>query len=247
MVLTLGYSAPTDFRQSPHVAAGTVAFNGLQRKFLQISLSDNVEIKAFSPKKERYLSNLVFHVAFVSAKKLNTHPYEAKDLSELLKQSFTNQYFAVGQPVLAQWDGNNLVFTVESLDLMDLNDTPDGKKHKKRTLEHGVLMPNTSVYVQKSPSSQIKISGGESTHQKQLFSPKFKFEDMGIGGLDQEFGNIFRRAFASRILPTAVIKKLGINHVRGNANNLMPRYFAVRTTWDRKDLNGTSNREDAEW
>ena len=38
---------------------------------------------------------------------------------------------------------------------------------------------------------------------------------MGIGGLDLEFGAIFRRAFASRIFPPALVEKIGIQHVRG--------------------------------
>ncbi len=38
---------------------------------------------------------------------------------------------------------------------------------------------------------------------------------MGIGGLDSEFSSIFRRAFASRIFPPALVEKLGIQHVKG--------------------------------
>ena len=38
---------------------------------------------------------------------------------------------------------------------------------------------------------------------------------MGIGGLDAEFGSIFRRAFASRLFPPTVIAQLGIKHVKG--------------------------------
>ena len=38
---------------------------------------------------------------------------------------------------------------------------------------------------------------------------------MGIGGLDEEFSAIFRRAFASRIFPASLVEKLGIQHVRG--------------------------------
>lgn len=38
---------------------------------------------------------------------------------------------------------------------------------------------------------------------------------MGIGGLDAEFGVLFRRAFASRLFPTSVIQQLGIKHVKG--------------------------------
>jgi vesicle-fusing ATPase len=38
---------------------------------------------------------------------------------------------------------------------------------------------------------------------------------MGIGGLDVQFGDIFRRAFASRTFPPALLNKLGIHHVKG--------------------------------
>jgi vesicle-fusing ATPase len=38
---------------------------------------------------------------------------------------------------------------------------------------------------------------------------------MGIGGLDAELTNIFRRAFASRRFPPSVIEKFGIKHVKG--------------------------------
>ena len=38
---------------------------------------------------------------------------------------------------------------------------------------------------------------------------------MGIGGLDSEFATIFRRAFASRVFPPALVEKLGIQHVKG--------------------------------
>jgi hypothetical protein len=48
-----------------------------------------------------------------------------------------------------------------------------------------------------------------------IIAPNFKFEEMGIGGLDEEFGAIFRRAFASRVFPPALVEKLGIQHVKG--------------------------------
>ena len=38
---------------------------------------------------------------------------------------------------------------------------------------------------------------------------------MGIGGLNKELGDIFRRAFASRRFPPAVLEQLGIKHVKG--------------------------------
>jgi len=38
---------------------------------------------------------------------------------------------------------------------------------------------------------------------------------MGVGGLNKELSDIFRRAFASRRFPPAVLQKYGISHVKG--------------------------------
>ena len=56
-----------------------------------------------------------------------------------------------------------------------------------------------------------------------ILAPNFKFEDMGIGGLDSEFSAIFRRAFASRIFPPGLVDKLGIQHVKGESGLPTPK------------------------
>ena len=48
-----------------------------------------------------------------------------------------------------------------------------------------------------------------------ILNPEFDFQKMGIGGLDNEFSMIFRRAFASRVLSPDLIDQLGSKHVRG--------------------------------
>ena len=47
-----------------------------------------------------------------------------------------------------------------------------------------------------------------------LINPDWDFKKMGIGGLDKEFSDIFRRAFASRVFPPDVVERLGMKHVR---------------------------------
>lgn len=42
-----------------------------------------------------------------------------------------------------------------------------------------------------------------------IINPNFDFNKMGIGGLDNEFNAIFRRAFASRVFPQEIIEQLG--------------------------------------
>ncbi|XP_030610228.1 vesicle-fusing ATPase-like [Archocentrus centrarchus] len=51
--------------------------------------------------------------------------------------------------------------------------------------------------------------------RQSIISPDWNFEKMGIGGLDKEFSDIFRRAFASRVFPPDLVEKMGCKHVKG--------------------------------
>jgi vesicle-fusing ATPase len=80
----------------------------------------------------------------------------------------------------------------------------------------GLLAPDTHFQFETAGNSGFKIinqQGGQSTN---IFKGKdLNFQKLGIGGLDAEFQDIFRRAFASRVFPPHIIAKLGIPHVKG--------------------------------
>ena len=48
-----------------------------------------------------------------------------------------------------------------------------------------------------------------------IINPEWNFEKMGIGGLDREFSDIFRRAFASRVFPPDIVEQMGERLVVG--------------------------------
>lgn len=54
-------------------------------------------------------------------------------------------------------------------------------------------------------------SGKSKTRESRqsIISPDWNFERMGIGGLDKEFSDIFRRAFASRVFPPDIVEQMG--------------------------------------
>ena len=86
----------------------------------------------------------------------------------------------------------------------------------------GILTPETMITFFKAPDSNIRIkASAKRPPPNAIIQPDFKFEDMGIGGLDSEFGAIFRRAFASRIFPAGLVEKLGIQHVRGTLSYVL--------------------------
>lgn len=62
---------------------------------------------------------------------------------------------------------------------------------------------------QKIKKAKIKFKSNQNKAPN-IFGDNFDFMHMGIGGLDIELANIFRRAFASRRFPPAVLQKYGI-------------------------------------
>ncbi len=50
---------------------------------------------------------------------------------------------------------------------------------------------------------------------RELFREDFNFEEIGIGGLNNELANILRRSLSSRAISPSIVEKLGIQHVKG--------------------------------
>ena len=61
---------------------------------------------------------------------------------------------------------------------------------------------SSSLVMERAGSARVKLVGqkaGGANKQPNIFNSDFNFNKMGIGGLDSEFAQIFKRAFASRI------------------------------------------------
>lgn len=146
-------------------------------------------------------------------------------LTSLLdEQLFKNQIFSYGQLIAFEFNGVTLACRVTGLEVVELSALKKGftgevdakNDEFQSAAERGVLVPQTTIQFNRDPESPIRIKDNKRLHRaKPLIRTDFKFEDMGIGGLDSEFSAIFRRAFASRIFPPAIIDKLGIQHVKG--------------------------------
>lgn len=112
-----------------------------------------------------------------------------------------------------------LILTVKTVQLMDLTAEKPGTSNAAVTTEptaRGILTRHTLINFFKDARTGINLkASNRRPAANSIIQPDFKFEDMGIGGLDSEFSTIFRRAFASRIFPPGLIEKLGIQHVKG--------------------------------
>lgn len=80
----------------------------------------------------------------------------------------------------------------------------------------GILTELSDITFFKDKESTVNIkASNKRPPANAVIRPDFKFETLGIGGLDEEFSTIFRRAFASRVYPPGLAEELGAPHVKG--------------------------------
>ncbi len=126
--------------------------------------------------------------------------------------------FAPGQRLIMDVRNTPLMVVVKAIQIVDLSAEKGNAEVPTSSdpLTRGILTPQTFITFYKNAQSPIKLKGSSRRPAANaIIQPNFKFEDMGIGGLDAEFSTIFRRAFASRIFPPGLVEKLGIQHVKG--------------------------------
>lgn len=110
-----------------------------------------------------------------------------------------------------------VIKTVQLVDLSMEKASASGEPSRTDSAARGRLTRQTLMNFFKDPTKpglNLKASNRRPAANA-ILQPNFKFEDMGIGGLDKEFSAIFRRAFASRIFPPGLIEQMGIQHVKG--------------------------------
>lgn len=201
---------------------GEIALTEKQRKWTKLSADPGklVEVQEYDPVKNNptaYLTSVDAIVGFAGAKSSNEQ-YDRDELGQDFAKTFQNQVLGPGNILLLNFQGIPLLVTITAIRLGDLsmNETGVDTGLLTNIEDRGLLMENTTVNFSKDPSSDMRFKASANrTPANTIVQPNFKFEDMGIGGLDTEFSAIFRRAFASRIFPPNLVEKLGIQHVRG--------------------------------
>ncbi|KAJ8660277.1 hypothetical protein O0I10_004139 [Lichtheimia ornata] len=213
-------------RQDNTMQRGVLGTSAMQRRWAQFSLNEEVSVKPYDPFAtgvDIYLAMLKVEVGFLRKSTQNTDDFDTEKMSEAFSNNFHNQIFSVGQLLVFEFHGINLSCKITDMEVVELETL---KRQTKGEIDvHaegnsratcGVLMRQTMIQFSKSSESTIRLKGAKkSSKAQQLIKADFKFEDLGIGGLDKEFSAIFRRAFASRIFPPSIVEKLGVQHVKG--------------------------------
>jgi vesicle-fusing ATPase len=205
------------------VAEGALAFNLVQRKSLQLSLNEPLQVQPwFPPRESVYIHRIAVEADFPNKARATNNAIDAAELGKYCARIFEKQCICVSQDVLIDFQGDSLTLRVTELDIAKGNVAPTSeemgalKEDQVQPSPMGILVEASRVIVTKSSNSSVNlVNVQKSSTTGKMFRPDFSFSKMGIGGLDSELGDIFRRAFASRVYPASVLQKMGLMHVRG--------------------------------
>ncbi|KAH9244326.1 hypothetical protein BASA81_018276 [Batrachochytrium salamandrivorans] len=188
---------------------GDVATTLFHRRFASLSLDQDVRVRPFDP-----------FVSFArkGAVQISEY-YDVGDITSHFRKLFDGHIFTVNQECFFDYHGLDLIAKALRIELVDMEALKKGDSQGQASSgmsSRGVLMQQTVLNIVKAADSSIRLKGGaRGAAPNAIFKPNFNFAELGIGGLDDEFSNIFRRAFVSRIFPPEIVAQLGIQHVKG--------------------------------
>ncbi|XP_069094077.1 vesicle-fusing ATPase [Pleurodeles waltl] len=203
----------------PSVLPGTIAFSLPQRKWAGLSIGQDVEVCLYNfDKTKQCIGTMTIEIDFLQKKSVDSNPYDSDKMAGEFIQQFNNQAFSVGQQLVFHFCDKLFGLVVKDIEGMDPSilkgESATGKQQK---IEAGLVVGNSQVVFEKADSSSLTLIGKSKTKQgrQSIINPDWNFERMGIGGLDREFSDIFRRAFASRVFPPDIVEQMGCKHVKG--------------------------------
>uniref|UniRef100_A0AAQ5YVF8 Vesicle-fusing ATPase n=1 Tax=Amphiprion ocellaris TaxID=80972 RepID=A0AAQ5YVF8_AMPOC len=167
-------------------------------------------------KSKQCISSVTIEIGFLQKKNADSNPYDSDKMAGEFIQHFNNQAFTVGQQLAFSYNDKLFELVIKDMEAMDPSILKGGNASGKK-IEIGLLLGNSQVIFERAESSSMTLIGKSKTRESRqsIISPDWNFERMGIGGLDKEFSDIFRRAFASRVFPPDIVEQMGCKHVKG--------------------------------
>lgn len=205
------------------VSPGELAFSNKQREWLQLALGDSIAVGVMpaprlgEPGGNVHLARVQLAVSQLrrAAESAALPPVDTDRLAAALAPRLGGMVVSAGQPLVADFAGQTLLLRVSALDRIDI-ELPKKEGAEPEKAAWGIVEADaTKILFQPAEDSLVRLAGTRGVHAAAAVGPDFRFADMGIGGLDDEFWTIFRRAFVSRIYPPELVRRLGVRHVKG--------------------------------
>ncbi|XP_055869849.1 vesicle-fusing ATPase-like [Biomphalaria glabrata] len=221
-VTTLDSNLPHLFTllASPGVKQGQMGFNAQHRKWASIMLNADIRVepRRLNPNTDS-IAQITLETDFLNKKNQQQTTLDSDKMAAEFSMLFVNRAFTVEEPLVFKYDKKLYSATVKNIEVMDFSklNPKSNMAGSPKAAHEGFLTANSVIVFEKVEGSLITFTGkskGKTAHTS-IINPDWDFTKLGIGGLDDEFSGIFRRAFASRVFPPEVIEQLGMKHVRG--------------------------------
>jgi len=217
LLLNIGYFV---FLALPHasVEPERAAMNGLQRQCASLTLNQVVTASVFTPTASSAASSMTLSVDLLSKSKPGSPvKVDTDQLAEMFKATYAQHVLASNQVIAMDFEGSKLRLTLTSVENLGSLDSASAEGGGDFHRNLGQVLQPTEVMFSKAGGAHISMEGSKQSGGggATMFNKEFDFVKLGIGGLDDQFNIIFRRAFASRIWPSHIVKSMGINHCRG--------------------------------
>ncbi|XP_076823225.1 vesicle-fusing ATPase-like [Clavelina lepadiformis] len=224
---------PSDYKKLPYIVVGngrnqdfvftayphddvpmdSLGFSMLQRKWAYLGIQQKVDVSEFNS--GTIAEEVVFQVDFLRSPASNsTTSFNTDAMSKFFSDQFHKFKLMLmeSQQLLYVISNCHLVFTIQSIKAHGSTVSKFQGKHV--AMSH---KDKTKIIFEASNESPITLTGKARSMKanSNIINPDFDFQKLGIGGLDEEFKEIFRRAFASRVLPPDIIERMGAKHVKG--------------------------------
>ncbi|XP_066593290.1 vesicle-fusing ATPase 2-like [Prorops nasuta] len=222
IVVSTGPQQHFVFTVKPYVdiPSGKLALNLCQRNWATLSVGQEIEVQPYNfDQNAGYLCTIVVEADYFTPRRYTTlQPYDTDELAKEFQQQFSGLAFTVGQQVVFQIEDKKMLrLVVKSLETVDITAIIAGINAPPEKVTMGRCWCKTVILFEKAEQSSLNLVGKSKGRVvcQSLINPDCNFQNIGIGGLDEEFSIILRRAFASRILPFEVLTQLNIKHTRG--------------------------------
>ncbi|XP_020616810.1 vesicle-fusing ATPase-like [Orbicella faveolata] len=186
------------------VPPGSVGFSLVQRKWTSVALNSMIDVVPYRFEEGSYLSTITVEADFLQKARW---AYTQRGLISGMISLLANRR-------AYNWGNINVGFYVIDVSLLG---GAKSKASQGTNVSIGMVTRNTQVLFERAEGSVLNLTGtakGKAATQS-IISRDWDFTKLGIGGLDKEFSNIIRRAFATRLFPPEVVDKLGLRHVKG--------------------------------
>lgn len=172
------------------VEKGYICIPGIIRIKMSIELNETIEV--FEHKSS--IGNVPEINISLNMKEKGIVVLHEEEIKEKIRNVFSGYYFSNGQSLLMMYNGKNMTLHITT-------------KHE------GFLSINTKINITSADTSVNFVSA--KLLKRDLFRDDYNFEEIGIGGLNKELLNAFRRALSTRAYNANIAMKLGITHVKG--------------------------------